>query len=771
MKKLLNLICVLALVTTTFAADRWLNYSSPFPVRAAVPYGDGFFMATAGGVRFRTTGTDAMYTTSQGLGDLSVSAVAYSEQGYFAVSDNGIIARMLEHDYFEVLNRSYAGSNLHVIPGMVRLAGTSLIIAFDDRLSFFSLKTNSSIVTVDRIANVNLSQSPVSAMEFHGDSLFVAVDSVLYVRKMDWYGLDDDTRLYDPDSWSVVEGVSNGGQTIKSIAWQKGKIKTFPFEGMWIWDDDGESHVVNDTFSEFTESSALVVIRGKTLKDSILYVRDSVMKMVGKESVVDRYYYKNKIQWMKLTSNGAVLAGPETILHYDGKKITDLTSYKRFSIGSVYELQAMPKGGVIAASEDGYFSHNTDFQEWSIPLRSYFGYENATNARGHDMKVLSVLPDGTAIYHVWGIGFALYSDWGDEVKNIMLAKNLCMDDFTDDDDVVYTIAVSTTPAPDNSGFITASASNKGYSLAYVNLDGEVSCASNIGSRPIAGPILARADEESGKWMVYVGTRSIMTLDANGSLDVITFTPPKKTGGSISNVSKNDVKTYYGAPSTPLDMVYEPKTGYFWIVTNSALVYWSEQDTSLLSPLSANGLTGANYTSIDVDSRGNLWVGTTSQGAYRLTPSSTSPDTLSVQRFTTRQGLLSDRIQDVAVDSALGAVWFAHENGVSAYLRNDVSGSNGNMTDDADKKVKVYPNPFRPIYHSNIVFDNVAEDAVISVFNRGGKLVATFSGDRLAGGRAEWDGKMSNGNLVAPGVYQYVIRAKSKVKKGKLLIIH
>jgi hypothetical protein len=31
--------------------------------------------------------------------------------------------------------------------------------------------------------------------------------------------------------------------------------------------------------------------------------------------------------------------------------------------------------------------------------------------------------------------------------------------------------------------------------------------------------------------------------------------------------------------------------------------------------------------------------------------------------------------------------------------------------------------------------------------------------------------MENGNLVAPGVYQYVVRGKNKVKKGKLLIVH
>jgi hypothetical protein len=157
--------------------------------------------------------------------------------------------------------------------------------------------------------------------------------------------------------------------------------------------------------------------------------------------------------------------------------------------------------------------------------------------------------------------------------------------------------------------------------------------------------------------------------------------------------------------------------------------------------------------------------------YRLTPRTTNPDTLSVLHFTTRQGLLNDRVQDVAVDSSIGVVWFAHENGVSSYQRNDLRGTDGNMTDDAGKDVKVYPNPFRPDRHDYVVFDNVSDDAVINIYNRGGRLVASLTGNDVAGGRAEWKGRMNNGNLVAPGVYQYVIRGASKVRKGKLLIIH
>ena len=155
----------------------------------------------------------------------------------------------------------------------------------------------------------------------------------------------------------------------------------------------------------------------------------------------------------------------------------------------------------------------------------------------------------------------------------------------------------------------------------------------------------------------------------------------------------------------------------------------------------------------------------------MTPRETSPDTLSVLHFTTRQGLLSNTIQDVAVDSALGFVWFAHETGISRYRRNDLRGTGDNMTDNARVDVMVYPNPFRPKIQPYVVFDNVSDDAVIGIYNRGGKLVASLRGSDIAGGRTEWDGKMKNGTLVAPGVYQYVIRGGSTTKKGKLLIVH
>ena len=95
MKVLANLICILSLVTSAFADDDWNSFSSPFPIKAMVPYGDGVLLATNGGIRFRSSTVEALYTTAHGLGDQSISAVVAAGPNVFSVSDNGIVAKII----------------------------------------------------------------------------------------------------------------------------------------------------------------------------------------------------------------------------------------------------------------------------------------------------------------------------------------------------------------------------------------------------------------------------------------------------------------------------------------------------------------------------------------------------------------------------------------------------------------------------------------------------------------------------------------------------
>jgi hypothetical protein len=204
---------------------------------------------------------------------------------------------------------------------------------------------------------------------------------------------------------------------------------------------------------------------------------------------------------------------------------------------------------------------------------------------------------------------------------------------------------------------------------------------------------------------------------------------------------------------------------------STIAYLDDEEDSLMTPSSTNGLLGAEFTSIDVDVRGNLWVGTTNQGVYRLTPKNGSPDTLSVMHFTTKNGLLDNNVADLAVDPVVGAVWFAHEKGVSYCRRNDLKDASKNMTKAAEVSVFAYPVPFRPLTQAFLTIDGIAEKSTVSIYNRGGALIKFFRSEDILGGKVEWNGREKSGRLVAPGVYYYVVKKGSKVKKGKFIIAH
>lgn len=197
----------------------------------------------------------------------------------------------------------------------------------------------------------------------------------------------------------------------------------------------------------------------------------------------------------------------------------------------------------------------------------------------------------------------------------------------------------------------------------------------------------------------------------------------------------------------------------------------EDRDTLIQPSSTKGLVGAEYTSVDRDVQGNIWLGTADQGVFRLSKRKKSKDTLAVERFATEQGLLSNKVRDLAIDPVLGMIWFAHDDGVTRYSRKDLRNAEKMMTSEAPAEVKAYPNPFRPKQGQLLIIDNISEDSFVSIYNRGGSLVKSFYDGDVLGGRAEWNGTDKTGKLVAPGVYHYIVRKGSKKKTGKIILIH
>lgn len=695
------------------ASDKWGAFSDPFPIHDAASFGDyGVILATDGGLRFRNPREDIICHSEHGLETSRFHSVVSSERGVYAVSEYGLVATYVDGEKpWRVLNSSYVKNNVRSVPHGTVISENILTIIFEDRLAFFDVDQGRSVLTIDRIGSQLLSITPVRELLVRGDSLYARMDKAVYVRKMDWTNLSADKRLSDPNSWSLVP-----------------------------------ADVVVDGFDKPVKQ---VVVDSKVLTDSVLYNEDG----------------SSKIKWQIETKEGTYLVGSEYVYLYkkDGKKIEDLTNTQGYTPGEVYEMRATPIGGVLAATVDGKLSHGS-LNGWGESHYLYGTLGSDASAYSARMKTLSILPDEHIFFHIWGFVYLMFSQWGANLEYYYRATDgHCFENYLEN----YAISVGSTPAPDNSGFLTTTGSNNGYGVVYVTTDGEIHCANRVGENSVPGVMYSRFDE-NGNWLVYVTSKKGTALADEGGLDLIKFPAPKSNGGELSN---GVLKSYRGINPAPVDMVYDSLTNRLWLVSLSSLAYLDEEQDSLLVPTSTNGLLGAEFTSIDVDVHGNLWVGTTNQGVFRLTPRKGSADTLLVQHFTTKDGLLDNNVSDVAIDPVLGVAWFSHEKGVSYYRRNDLKDARKNMTDSAQVEVRAYPIPFRPNIYGMFTIDGIAENSVVSIFNRGGALIKSFRNQEVIGGKVEWNGFDKSGKLVAPGVYYYVVKSGSKVKKGKFIIVH
>jgi hypothetical protein len=85
----------------------------------------------------------------------------------------------------------------------------------------------------------------------------------------------------------------------------------------------------------------------------------------------------------------------------------------------------------------------------------------------------------------------------------------------------------------------------------------------------------------------------------------------------------------------------------------------------------------------------------------------------------------------------------------------------------------YPNPFNPHTCIELELSNCSEDPVdLTVYNLAGQKVTTLYQGKIAGTylRVEWDGRNDYGQLVAGGVYFYVLRAPTFYVVNKMMLL-
>jgi hypothetical protein len=157
------------------------------------------------------------------------------------------------------------------------------------------------------------------------------------------------------------------------------------------------------------------------------------------------------------------------------------------------------------------------------------------------------------------------------------------------------------------------------------------------------------------------------------------------------------------------------------------------------------LSGLPVTCITVDGANRKWVGTQNNGVFLI--SADGQET--IHHFTTADSpLLSDAIQDIAVNSITGEVAIGTEKGLCSYMSDAIEAAEDLVKDD----VLVYPNPVKSDYTGPIAITGLTMNAEVKILSSNGQLV--WNGVS-SGGMVTWNGCNMNGKRVSSGVYHVV----------------
>ena len=216
----------------------------------------------------------------------------------------------------------------------------------------------------------------------------------------------------------------------------------------------------------------------------------------------------------------------------------------------------------------------------------------------------------------------------------------------------------------------------------------------------------------------------------------------------------------GLPGLRVNALAEGPDGRVWIGTSGGLAYvvgtgitaadptatpiWP-QWTERLPGRSAFVLLGLAINDVTVDPAGRLWVA--ADDGVRLLEEDVD-GWHEVVHFTTQNApLASNRVLAVAVDVRTGRVFFATDRGLVSY------GGDALRPAEAARDLVVYPNPARvDAGPTSIYIEGLVEATEVRILAPHGAVVARFAAQ---GGRARWDGRGLDRELVPSGVYLVV----------------
>ena len=742
----------------TAQVNQWTAHTSTREVVALSVSDDEIWVATTGGVFSYNPATDEVerFTVAEGLHDVQTRAIAYDDRrglvwvGYF----NGVIDQLdvetgVVKTFFDIQrNVRFPSPEISrlVVRGDSLLVATSFGMVIFDPVRQEVRDTYSQLGTLapaTAVRDLVVAPIPDGSLGFW----LATADGVAYAPL-------DAVNLQDPGVWTVERAALPAPETY-SIAMFQGQIYVGTEDGLAQRETDGSYFRYG-----FTDRPVLDLA-----------------------PLTDRLMALDEFKFYAAFANGgalvqaegfqgltAIVEGPDQNV-WVGDVQAGLNQFAR---PSGNDTPALLRGEIFPDGPfDGLFGDLTIDDDGNLWAAAIQGVQGA--------GFYQFAPDGQWINYTGrffddleGLGNFL-SVHADEQGNLWAASNgNGLAHVTPEGDVVVynqsnsslrpaagtsTFVIVGGAATDKDGVLWATNTIAAQPLHVRTTDGQwtplpAPRCTDLAPTTALGPIFI--DSFGQKWIVVLElgnlrvSRGVMVLDTGSS--------PTDPSDDVCRFLGERGALGRGLPSTAITSLTEDREGRVWIGTDNGPAFVlsstvAAQDVTAEPswPLWADRsegvfvLSNLHINDIAVDPSNRLWIAT-NEGVYLVQERDGYER---VEFFTAENSpLFSDIVVTVTVDGQTGTVYFGTDQGLISFR--------GDAIDPAPAKrdLFVYPNPVRITGEAapDIFIEGLVEVTDIKVVAAHGEVVAEFS---ARGGRARWDGRDHNQQLVPSGVYLVV----------------
>lgn len=674
------------------------------------------------------------WLSSEGLGGIETQSIIQTESGeVLAISSFGIISQFQpENNQFKIIHKAYFDGRRQVIPQGVVSSGNYLVIAFENELSLFDLKQRRSIYTIDKVQGELFQSKPLEGLYLSSDqdSLFLYTQSANYVTTPNFNNIDLSVdaqghklnfvdpaiwTLYstNPDSnWTRIQSPTLGAYQINpdSAEWSFGDLRV-PSLGIEL--DEAQAFELAGSIWIFGAAQQVYEYsqdKWKTWTLKSMPFRHSIEIGVNSDDRVFVVQLDNDTasavgaSFYRRDAEGQWLKQGYDNVFGNGNQSWQY-SFKTLSLDGT---------GWLAGSWGGGFSYVNLGQTQDFQSNGFFSFDGTFNACTSNQGS--------------GISYVISSHYNSEREEYAL--------------LVY-------EPTGNTRLAFWSFKDGGFNFDCFGLDRGNVRPQSIVEAPEGGYLVLTPDE-------------LIQVQENGQLgnrgqQIETLTSTAHLGRQVE--------------------VQIDSQGRIWVLSSLGLSLYCDNLNStglcpdnLLDTLyvvsSQLNLPEVDYTGMEVDTHGNLWLGS-SEGLIKVEASQANMNSSHVKRWGLEDGLAESQIYDIAINPQNGHIWMVHPKSMSLFKSDAHSLGNSSLT---QLKPYLYPSPFKREIHSQVTIQNIPHQAQVYILNSTRQIVKKFSANASQGGFIQWDVTNHASRELNSGVYYLLVKEKGGRSHLKKFIV-